>query len=539
MAHPQAMTDSRFRRFVDELRKRKVMRAAIAYVVVAWAIMEGGDLIFTALRLPEWTVTLLVALAILGFPLALVLAWAYELTPDGLQRDVPGSAGTPVVQPSSPVTDEATAGRGLSIAVLPFDDMSEKKDQGYFCEGIAEEILNTLGKVDNLRVASRTSSFHAGTGCSDVQEVGRKLNVMAVLEGSVRKSGEHMRITAQLVKTTDGYHLWSRRYDFDLEDVFRIQDEIAASIAETLSLSISRTPADPGAKISPKAYDFYLRGLSYFAKHSGQDTIYARQMFQRAIDVEPGFGKAWAGLAYTYGFEYMYFNATGQNREEAIRSSTRALELAPDLPESHVSSGIAHCMNSDYGQADREFQRALQLDRGNFEAWYFYGRSKVHEGDIRRAIELFEGAATVRPEDYQSKLLQAQLYVSIGEPDKAIAVTREGLERARRILELNPDDVRAWNLGAFGLLRLGEKAEAVRWIQRSLESAPRDSIVHYNAACFFALAGEKDKALDCLERCLIKVGNISREWLEHDSDLDSIRSEPRFREVVETLIGRH
>jgi TolB-like protein/Flp pilus assembly protein TadD len=533
------MTDSRLGRFVGELRKRKVIRAAIAYVVVAWAVMEGGDLIFTALKLPEWTVTLLVVLAILGFPLALVLAWAYELTPDGLQRDGARTPAVPAAQQPPPVTDEATAGRGLSIAVLPFDDMSEKKDQGYFCEGIAEEILNTLSKVENLRVASRISSFHAGTGCTDVQEVGRKLNVMAVLEGSVRKSGDHMRITAQLVKTADGYHLWSRRYDFELEDVFRIQDEIAASIAEALSLGTSRAPADASAKVSPRAYDFYLRGLSYFARHSGQDTIYARQMFQRAIDIDPGFGKAWAGLAYTYGFEYMYFNATGQNREEAIRSSTRALELAPNLPESHVSSGIAHCMNSDYGQADREFQKALQLDRSNFEAWYFYGRSKVHEGDIRRAIELFEGAATVRPEDYQSKLLQAQLYVSIGEPARAVDVTREGLERARRILELNPDDVRAWNLGAFGLLRLGEKAEAERWIQKSLDSAPRDSIVHYNAACFFALAGEKDKALDCLERCLIKVGNISREWLEHDSDLDSIRSEPRFRDVVDTLIGRH
>ena len=147
------MTDSRLRRFAGELRKRKVMRAAIAYVVVAWAIMEGGELIFTALKLPEWTVTLLVALAILGFPLALVLAWAYELTPDGLQRDVRASAGTPVAPASPPAMDESTTSRGLSIAVLPFDDMSEKKDQGYFCEGIAEEILNTLSKVDNLRVA--------------------------------------------------------------------------------------------------------------------------------------------------------------------------------------------------------------------------------------------------------------------------------------------------------------------------------------------------------------------------------------------------
>jgi adenylate cyclase len=144
----------------------------------------------------------------------------------------------------------------------------------------------------------------------------------------------------------------------------------------------------------------------------------------------------------------------------------------------------------------------------------------------------------VRPEDYQSLLLQAQLYVSLGQPDKAIEVTRVGLERARRILELNPDDVRAWNLGAFALLRLGEKEEAERWMQKSMEAAPRDSIVHYNATCFYALAGETEKALDCLEQCLIKVGNISRVWLEHDSDLDRIRSEPRFREIVDTLIGR-
>jgi TolB-like protein/Flp pilus assembly protein TadD len=532
------MSHSKISGFLGELKKRKVIRAAVAYVVVAWAIMEGGELIFDALGLPKWSVTLLVILAILGFPLALVLAWAYELTPDGLQRDLPNddSASQPPQAPTAvaPAVDEGD----MSIAVLPFDDMSERKDQAYFCEGIAEEILNALGKIEDLHVASRMSSFHIGARSTDIQEVGRKLNVRAVLEGSVRKSGDRMRITAQLVNTADGYHLWSKRYDFSLEDVFKIQEEIAASIAETLSLDMKRGPADPGVKVSPKAYDFYLRGLSYFGKHSAQDTLYARQMFQHAIEIEPGFGKAWAGLAYTYGFEYMYFNATGQNREEAIRSSARALELAPDLPESHVSAGIAHCMNMDYAQANREFETALQLDRGNFEAWYFYGRSKVHEGDLPRAIELFEGAARVRPEDYQSKLLLPQLHNSLGHKDEAIAATREGLERASRILELNPDDTRAWNLGAFALLRLGEKEKAERWMLRSLESAPRDSIVHYNATCFYALTGDKEKALDCLEQCLIKVGNISREWLEHDSDLDSIRSEPRFREIVNSLITR-
>jgi TolB-like protein/Flp pilus assembly protein TadD len=524
--------------FLGELKKRKVIRAAVAYVVVAWAVMEGGELIFDALGLPKWSVTLLVVLAILGFPLALVLAWAYELTPEGLQRDSADAGVEPHAQQPPRSETAAQAESGMSIAVLPFDDMSERKDQAYFCEGIAEEILNALGKIEDLRVASRMSSFHIGAHSTDIQDVGRKLNVRAVLEGSVRKSGDHMRITAQLVNTADGYHLWSKRYDFSLEDVFKIQEEIAASIAETLSLDMRRSPTDAERKVSPKAYDFYLRGLSYFGRHSAQDTLYARQMFQHAIDIEPDFGKAWAGLAYTYGFEYMYFNATGQNREEAIRSSARALELAPDLPESHVSAGIAHCMNVDYVQANNEFETALRLDPGNFQAWYFYGRSKVHEGDLPRAIELFEGAARVRPEDYQSKLLQPQLYISLGRQDQAMQATREGLDRARRILELNPDDTRAWNLGAFALLRLGEKAEAERWMQRSTDSAPRDSIVQYNATCFYALIGEKEKALDCLERCLIKVGNISNEWLEHDSDLDSIRSEPRFREIVDTLIRR-
>jgi len=532
------MSGSKISGFLGELKKRKVIRAAVAYVVVAWAIMEGGELIFDALGLPKWSVTLLVILAILGFPLVLVLAWAYELTPDGLQRDRPDADSAPhPPEPSRPV-DAVPVDGSMSIAVLPFDDMSERKDQAYFCEGIAEEILNALGKIEGLHVASRMSSFHIGARSTDIQEVGRKLNVRAVLEGSVRKSGDRMRITAQLVNTADGYHLWSKRYDFSLEDVFKIQEEIAASIAETLSLDMRPSPTEAGLKVSPKAYDFYLRGLSYFGKHSAQDTLYARQMFQHAIDVEPDFGKAWAGLAYTYGFEYMYFNATGQNRHEAIRSSARALELAPDLPESHVSAGIAHCMNVDYPKANSEFETALRLDPGNFEAWYFFGRSKVHEGDLPRAIELFEGAARVRPEDYQSKLLQPQLYISLGHQDEAMQATREGLDRARRILELNPDDTRAWNLGAFALLRLGEKAEAEHWMQRSTDSAPRDSIVQYNATCFYALIGEKEKALDCLERCLIKVGNISNEWLEHDSDLDSIRSEPRFREIVETLITR-
>ena len=258
-------------------------------------------------------------------------------------------------------------------------------------------------------------------------------------------------------------------------------------------------------------------------------------MFKHAIKIESDFGRAWAGVAYTHGFEYMYFNASNVNLQEAERTSKRALELAPDLSASHVSAGIAHCMNQDYTASEAEFEKAIRLDPKDYEAWYFFGRAKVQEGDLKRALKLFERASKVRPEDFQSVLLQTQLLVSLGQEDKAEAVTRKGIERARAVLEVNPDDNRALNLGAFALLRLDEVEEAKEWMSASMKNAPLDSIIQYNGACFFSLAGDVDHALDCLENCLIKVGSISREWLIHDSDMDNIRDNPRYDAIIRSF----
>ena len=189
-------------------------------------------------------------------------------------------------------------------------------------------------------------------------------------------------------------------------------------------------------------------------------------------------------------------------------------------------------MLQDYEQAETEFETAIELDPESYDAWYFFGRSKVHEGDIERALELFDRSSQARPEDYQSILLQAQLYHSLGDQKRELEAARKGIERARAVLELNPDDNRALNLGAFGLLRLGEHEEAMEWMKASLEKSPADSIVHYNAACLFALAGNVEKSLDYLEECQFKVGNVNREWLEHDSDLDNVRYHPRFEGIL-------
>ena len=228
--------------------------------------------------------------------------------------------------------------------------------------------------------------------------------------------------------------------------IFEIQREIADATASALSVSLKRPGTTVQQKVDPKAYDFFLRGLGYFGKHTQQNNLHARQMFQQAIEIEPEFGRAWAGLAYTHGFEYMYFNAADASLEEARYTSRRALELAPDLAESYVSVGIECCMSKRYKDADAAFERAIQLDSKNYEAWYLFGRSKVHEGDLKRALKLFERASRVRPEDHQSVLLQAQLYTSLGQEKRAIEVTRKGIERVRAVLELNPDDNRALNM---------------------------------------------------------------------------------------------
>lgn len=421
-----------------------------------------------------------------------------------------------------------------SIAVLPFTDRNSKSNQAHFCAGVAEEILNTLTRVADLRVIPREASFYFSIGDS-TETVGAKLGVDALLSGWILRTAGRLQLKAQLTDASIGREIWSQRFDRATGDIMDIQQVITTEVTRALGLSPVQA-APPGQfPVDAGAYDFFLRGLSYFSRHTTQDIVYARQMMKQAIEIEPDYGRAWAGVAYTHGFEYMYFNASNVNLAELERASARALKLSPELVQSHITSGIAHCMKHRYRKARKAFSRALHLDPCNFHAWYFFGRSMVQQGDMTRALRLFDCASRVRPEDFQSVLLQAQLFISRGEQDKAIEVTHKGIKRVRAALELNPVNNRALNMGAFALLRMGERQEAEQWMLRSLENAPMDSIIQYNGACFYSLAGEVERALDCLENCLIKVGNINREWLEHDSDMDNIRDHPRFAEIIRTF----
>lgn len=512
----------------SQLEKRKVVRVALVYLLVGLLLILVATLAFESLGVPAYVLSLLLVVILLGFPVALFLAWAFEITPHGIRKDSAGDIET------TTIIEKHTDGMP-SIAILPFEDLSENGDQAYFCEGLAEQILDVLRKVPDIRVASRGAAFELSSEKADFREIGRKLNVQLGLKGACKKSAGKLHVEVQLINTSDGSERWSRQYERALEDVFEIQEDVEKSVMKALKVAKPKQYFAPRQHVSNKAYDLFLHGLSCFAMHTTQDNVYARQLFKQAIDLEPDFGRAWASLAYTYGYSYMYFNATDVNLAEAKRTSKQALKLIPDLAESHVSYGIACCMDQNYSKAADEFEKAIEIDPKNFRAWYFFGRAKVHEGDLDRALKLFERASMIRSEDFQSVLLQAQLYTSIGQKNKAIEVTREGIERVRAMLELNPNDNRALNLGAFALLRLGQTAEAVKWMSASLKNAPMDSIIQYNGACFFSLAGDVEQALDHLEHCLIKVGNISREWLEHDSDMDNIRDHARYTEIIQSF----
>ena len=510
-----------------ELQRRKVIRVALVYVIGAWVMIQIADATFEHLPLPEGSNTLVIVLLIIGFPLAMVLAWAYELTPTGVKRDPTDTTSSGEAAAGTDPDPSATA-----IAVLPFVDMSPDRDQEYFCDGVAEEILNMLTRVRDLQVSSRTSSFRFKGQALDIGEIARKLRVKTMLEGSVRKAGDKLRITAQLIDAATGFHLWSASYDRSMEDIFSIQDEIAKHIAGVLKVKLA--PRTGTYTQNVEAYDYYLQGWNYFHRVGPKNMALARHLFSKAIELDPEFAKAWAGLADSYGYDYLYYNPLDENLVQSTKASKKALELAPDLAEAHTSRAFAHSLCGEFEQAEREFEQAIRINPNLFEAHYLYARTCFHEGKLERAAELFEKASEVRPLDYQSLVLLSRVYEGLGQEQSSLDASRRAIAVAEKVLELKPDETRALYLGATPLQKVGRTEDAHRWIERALFIDPDDPSLLYNVACFYSQTGDIDKALDCLERANLP-GMANTSWVQNDADLDPLRDQPRFKAILETL----
>ena len=573
--------------FFGELKRRNVYKVAVAYAVAGWALAQGIAQVFPVFDIPNWVVRLIVLLIVIGFPIALILAWAFELTPEGLMRteDVDlaaqgrfrsrawiyivaigaaASIGLFFLGRYSARTGSA-ASTGLpqkSIAVLPFVDMSQAKDQEYFCDGISEEILDALTKVEGLKVLARTSSFSFKGKNVSVSEVTSKLNVDNVLEGSLRRDGGRIRVTAQLI-AHDGFHLWSETYERELRDIFAVQDEITRAIVDALKIKLA-VPLEAHATPNTEAYELYLKGRFWWNKRSPEAIKRAVEYFNQAIAKDPDYALAYTGLADCYSVLGTYLDVLSPREAmpKAKAAALKALQMNDGLGEAHTSLAfISFNYDWDWPAAEREFRRAIGLNPSNANAHHWYSHfltamARVEESlaESRRALELdqFNPVMTTHlgwhyfyARQYDLAVEQHRRTIEM-EPNYGVAhwYLGESYEQSKMHVEASTELARAKTLlrensgveADIGYVEAlsGRRDEAQAVIDALKERSKRTYVSSYDLALVYCGLGLKDQTLECLLEAHNQRSD-SLVYLQVDPRLDPLRSDPRFLDLARRI----
>ncbi|NNF67629.1 MAG: tetratricopeptide repeat protein [Gammaproteobacteria bacterium] len=559
-----------------ELRRRNVFRVAAYYIIAAWLIMQVADVMFPALNLPAWTITFVAALLILGLPIALALAWAFDVTPEGIKRaeavatpDATASSGWRkldfliiavlgvavaflLYERSNSIqqTDSSTSAHRYSVAVLPFVNMSGDQDNEYFSDGVSEEILNELVKLKSLRVPSRTSSFAFKGKDVSLLDIARELKVGYVLEGSVRKSGNRVRITAQLIEATSDSHLWSDTFDRELTDIFQIQREISASIARTLQLKL--TPENVGADqedpVGVEAYQHFLEGRYLVLRRGKEGEAGLRQsieLFQQAIDLEPGYARAYAGLGSAHALLTGYSNnAPANSLALAEESIARAIELDPELGEAYATLGLLRAKELKWAEADQALARAVSLSPNDAQAMMWYGMVLTCSGRTSKALEVLLRANDIDPYsplvahwladvyrnlgEYELSRQQAQRSVDLGTQSSAMGLyiyhlLQGDLDRAEKTLKESLEQQGFMSSHVGQVVRAIKDSEYVDVAAEALEQAA--SQVPENTFWMYFDLPDSDVLFDeLLERGPSPL-NYYRFW---EPEMSALRQHPRF-----------
>lgn len=425
------MSSSPIQRLFDELKRRKVFRVAGVYAVVGWALLQVADVLGPALLLPEVVTRAVAFLVILGFPVALVLAWAFEVTPDGVRKTerkdgspaaassngwfskraavgaaivvLLGIGGTWLAVGSGFAGSSPPAGETLprSVAVLPFANMSGAEENEYFSDGLAEEILNLLAKVDELKVPARTSSFAYKGRNEDVREIARALDVGAVLEGSVRRADNQIRVSAQLIQASDGYHLWSETYDRELKDIFAIQEDIARKIVHALQVELGMAPEEAVGRRRPtddlEAYQLFLQARHLFHQRTEESLLRSADLYNEALERDPDFAEAWVGLATTHVVIPGYAEPEYDSRHRALVAVERGLALDSTIALGYAVLGNLRGDEGDLLGGYRAYERALELDPDAPTILLWSAITQLGAGRIEEGARLIERAFALDP----------------------------------------------------------------------------------------------------------------------------------------------
>jgi TolB-like protein/Tfp pilus assembly protein PilF len=578
--------------FFAELKRRNVYKVAVAYIVAGWALSQGIAQVFPVFDVPNWAIRAIVLLIILGFPIAVVFAWFFEITPEGIKRTEVADAahqqsrgkawiyvvvigaivsiGLFLLGRYSAATYDAASARTepaaipvKSIAVLPFENLSDDKNTAYFSDGITEEILNALAQIPNLKVAARRSAFQFKGNDLDLRKIGQALGVAHILEGSLQKAGDQVRINVQLVDVQSGLQAWSEKYDRKLDNVFAVEDEIAKAIATRLRVQLTGGAGQPlvvDSTNNPQAHELYLRGLTLLAAR-GPGLREASDLFQQTVKLDASYAQAWGALAITelllpsYGLDS--FDASLPRGESAAQ---RALSLDSNTASAYVAVGLANTFRCRWPEADQAFRRALVLAPGDAEAVNQYAQFLSAIGQLEPGLREIERAQQLDPLSPIIGVIHAGALAALRRDDAAEA-------QIKSILAAHPEFEAAHNWGAcqfidrkmypeaeaelrsLGKLKgqnedtkallvrgMAEPAQRVAAVN-SLETSPDNADIRQDAiwyAFYLVSLGERGRALDELEIYSVKHNSAFAGWL-WNRGFDPLRDEPRFKAVLAKL----
>ncbi len=588
--------------FFAELKRRNVYKVAVAYAVVAWLLIQAASIFLPAFDAPAWVMKVFIIIIIFGFPVALIFSWAFEITPEGIKLESEIEANKsikrrtgrkivamtialavlaaglfvyqlvrskPTITPTASAarTEAATAPPNKSIAVLPFVNMSADKNDEYLSDGMTEELINVLAKVPGLRVPGRTSCFaFKGKNEEDIfRKVGDQLHVGTVLEGSVRKAGDNLRVTAQLINVNDGYHLWSKAYDGDVKDILNFQSNVAEQVVQALQVKLGGGEKRALAKKpteNPEAHRLYLLGRYEFAKYTQTGWNNAIHYYEQALRLDPNYALAYCGLADNYA----YMGSVVMPEKEAIAKekefAQKALELDPELAEAHMSVALALVAAFDWRNGLKEFDRALELNPNlafayELQAWTVNGLGRFDEAisKTKKAIELdplnpfFQMSLSFYQywaRQYDDAIAQARKTLEM-DPNSAISHVLVGLsflkkgETTGAIAELQKSkapDPGAWYQGFLGYAYAisGDRPKAEQALRELEELAKRQYVSPTAFATIYLGLGEKERCLDWLEKAYEQRDSACW-YLKIDQIYDGVRNEPRFQALVQKVFG--
>jgi non-specific serine/threonine protein kinase len=424
-----------------------------------------------------------------------------------------------------------------SIGVLPFSNINSEDKYEYLGEGLAEDLIIELSKIEKLGVSTRISSFKFKNEHDDIIKIGRKLKVDSILKGTIQKSGRELRVVVQLVSVNDGYVLWSEKFDSYFKDIFEIKDKITSNIINSLRIVLTGTEIntiEKSATANIEAYDYYLRGRSFFHQMRRSGIESAIDMYSNAIDIDPKYTLAYSGLADCYSFIHLYWGGKDSIAEKALNASIMAIKLDNNLAEAHVAYGLANSIIDNYDKSEKAFNNALNLNPHLFEAYYFNARIKFAQGKITNAMFLYEKACQVQPDDYQAPYFLATIYISKGRESDAEIIFKKCISNAGKQLHINPTNVRALYMGAAALVHVGDKKRGLDWAEQALNMDPNEPATFYNVSCTFTAAGNIQKGLEYLDKA-VDAGFARKDWITYDSDLDPLRNHKKFESILNKL----